>query len=68
MAASRFAQVSDEEISEMKINAVPKSTQNSTKYSVKLFKGKPAFCFELNFFILLILELKSFCKSTKVSY
>ena len=68
MAASRFAQVSDEELSEMKINAVPKSTQNSTKYGVKLFKGKPAFCFELNYYFLFILELKSFCKSTKVSY
>ena len=51
MAVSRFAQVSDEEISEMKINAVPKSTQNATKYGVKLFKGKPAFCFELSYFI-----------------
>ena len=50
MAASRFAQVSDEEICEMKINAIPKSTQNQTKYGVKLFKGKPAFCFELNYF------------------
>ena len=39
MAASRFDQVSDEEISEMKINAVPKSTQNATKYGVELFKG-----------------------------
>lgn len=38
MAASRFARVSDEEISEMKINAVPKSTQSATKYGVKLFK------------------------------
>ena len=62
MAASRFAQVSDEEISEMKINAVPKSTQNATKYGVKLFKGKPAFCFEFNYFIL---KLKSFRKTNK---
>ncbi|XP_044172020.1 uncharacterized protein KIAA1958-like, partial [Acropora millepora] len=39
MAASRFAEVSDEEICEKeKINAVPKSTQNATKYGVKLFK------------------------------
>ena len=68
MAASRFTHVSDEEISEMKINAVPKNTQNATKYGVKLFKGKPAFCFELNYFILFTLELKSFCKSTEVSY
>ena len=52
MVVSRFAQVSYEKISEMKINAVPKSTHNATKYGVKLFKGKPAFCFELNYFIL----------------
>ena len=34
----------------MKIYAIPKSTQNAIKYGVKLFKGKPAFCFELNYF------------------
>ena len=39
-ASSRFANVSDKEISEIKISAVPKSTQNATKYAVKLFKGK----------------------------
>ena len=39
-ASSRFANVSDKEISEIKISAVPKSTQNATKYGVKLFKGK----------------------------
>ena len=32
--------VSDEEIREVKVNAVPKSTQNATKYGVRLFKGK----------------------------
>jgi len=68
MAVSQFVQVSDEEISEMKINAVPKSMQNATEYGVKLLKGKPAFCFELNYVILFILELKSFCKSTKVPH
>lgn len=36
----------------MKINAFPKSTQNARKYGVKIFKGKPAFYFELNYFIL----------------
>ena len=36
-ASSRFANVSDEEI---KVNAVPKSTQNATKYGVRLFEGK----------------------------
>ena len=25
---------------EIKVNAVPKSTQNATKYGVRLFKGK----------------------------
>ena len=39
-ASSRFANVSDEEIREVKVNAVPKSTQNATKYGVRLFKGK----------------------------
>ncbi|CAH3176305.1 unnamed protein product [Porites lobata] len=34
-ASSRFANVSDEEI---KVNAVPKSTQNATKYGVRLFE------------------------------
>jgi len=48
MAVSRFVQVPDEETSEMKTNAVPKSMQNATKYGVKLLKGKPALCFELN--------------------
>ena len=35
------------------------------KYGVKLFKGKPALCLELNYFIL---KLKSFGKLTKVSF
>ena len=39
-ASSRFANVSDEEIREIKVNAVLKSTQNATKYGVRLFKGK----------------------------
>ena len=38
-ASNRFANVSDKEISETKISTVPKSTQNATKYGVKLFKG-----------------------------
>ena len=29
-----------EEIREIKVNAIPKSTQNATKYGVRLFKGK----------------------------
>ena len=39
-ASSRFVNVSDEEHSEIKSNAVQKTTQNATKYGVKLFKGK----------------------------
>ena len=50
----------------MKINAVPKSMQNATKFGVKLFKGKAAFCLELNYFILI--EIKSFRKPTKLSF
>ena len=43
MAASgRFANVSDEEIAELNINAVPKSTQYATKYGVKIIEGKTA--------------------------
>jgi len=41
-ASSRFVNVSDEEISEIKSSAVPKTTQNATKYGVKLFKGMSA--------------------------
>ena len=39
-ASSRFANVSDEEIAALNISAVPKSTQYTTKYGVKIFKGK----------------------------
>ena len=38
--SSHFANVSDEEIREIKVNAVPKSTQNGMKYGVRLFKSK----------------------------
>ena len=31
---------SDEEIAELNISAVPKSTQYATKYGVQIFKGK----------------------------
>ena len=41
-SSSRFANVSDEEIAELNINAVSKSTQYATKYGVKIFKGKSA--------------------------
>ena len=41
-ASSRFANVSDEEIAELNISAVPESTQYGTKYGVKIFKSKSA--------------------------
>ena len=41
-ASSRFAKVSDEEISEINTSAVLKATQNETKNSVELFKDKSA--------------------------
>ena len=41
-ASSRFANVSDEEIAELNVSAVPESTHYATKYGVKIFKGKAA--------------------------
>ena len=41
-ASSRLANVSDDEIAEVNISAVPKSMQYATKYGVKIFKGKTA--------------------------
>ena len=40
MAASRFVDVSDEEINLMKENGIPKNTQHATKFGITLFKGK----------------------------
>ena len=45
-ASSQFANVSDEEIAELNISAVPKSMQYATKYGLKIFKGKDSL-FEL---------------------
>lgn len=39
-ARSQFANVSDEEIAELNISAVPKAMQYATKYGLKIFKGK----------------------------
>jgi len=39
-ASSRFSNVAGEEIAELNISAVPKSTQYPTTYGVKIFKGK----------------------------
>ena len=40
MAASRFVDVSDEEINLMKENVIPKNTKHATKFGITLFKGK----------------------------
>ena len=40
MAASRFVDVSDEEINLMKENAIPKNTKHATKFGITLFEGK----------------------------
>lgn len=40
MAASRFVDVSEEEINLMKENAMPKSTKQATKFGLTLFQGK----------------------------
>ena len=39
MATSRFVQITDKEISEIKINSILKSTKDPTKFGVKLFQG-----------------------------
>ena len=38
VAGSRFAKISDSEISEMNLNTVPKTTQSAIKHCVKLFE------------------------------
>ena len=40
MAASRFVDVSEEEINLMKENAIPRNTKHATKFGMTLFKGK----------------------------
>ena len=39
-ASRQFANISDEEIAELNISAIPKAMQYATKYGVKIFKGK----------------------------
>ena len=39
IAASRFVNVSEEEINLMKENAIPKNTKHATKFRMTLFKG-----------------------------
>ena len=40
MAASRFVDVSDEEINLMKENVILKNTKHATKFGITLFNGK----------------------------
>ena len=40
IAASRFANVCEEEINLMKENAIPRNTKHATKLGMTLFKGK----------------------------
>ena len=40
MAASRFVDVSEEEINLIKENAIPRNTKHATKFGMTLFKGK----------------------------
>ena len=40
MAASRFVDVSEEEINLIKENAIPRYTKHATKFGMTLFKGK----------------------------
>ena len=39
VAASRFVNVSEEEINLMKENAIPMNTKHATKFGMTLFKG-----------------------------
>ena len=40
ITASRFVNVSEEEINSMKENAIPRNTKHATKFEMKHFKGK----------------------------
>ena len=39
MGISRFVQIMDEEINEIKINSILKNTKDATKFGIKLFQG-----------------------------
>ena len=39
MATSRFVQITDKEMKEIKINSILKNTKDPTKFGVKLFQG-----------------------------
>ena len=38
--ATRFAQVTEEEIDKIKEDSIPTKTKQATKYGVKIFQGK----------------------------
>ena len=40
IAASRFVNISEEEIKLMKENAIPRNTKHATKFGMTIFKGK----------------------------
>ena len=40
IGASRFVNVSEEEINLMNQNAIPRNTKHTTKFGMTLFKGK----------------------------
>ena len=50
MATSRFVQITDKEIYEIKINSILKNTKGPTKFGVKLFQGI-YFIFSINSFL-----------------
>ena len=39
MATSRFVQITDKEINEIKINSIIKNTKDPTKFALKYFQG-----------------------------
>ena len=45
MATSRFVQITDKEINEIKINSILINTKDPTKFGVKLFQGSYVFHF-----------------------
>ena len=48
MATSRFVQITDKEINEIKINSILKNTKDPTKFGVKLFQGIYFFYYNVN--------------------
>jgi len=40
---SRFANVTDDEILQIQVNAIPENTKKATKYGLRVFQGKKRF-------------------------